>query len=56
MATHSSILAGNPMDKGAWHATVHGAAKSWTQLSTHTHTHTGKIPHAVGQLSPRANY
>ena len=25
MATHSSILAlGNPMDRGAWRATVHG--------------------------------
>ena len=24
---------GNPMDKGAWQATVHGAAKSQTQLS-----------------------
>ena len=23
----------NPMDKGAWWATVHGVAKSWTQLS-----------------------
>ena len=22
----------NPMDRGAWHATVHGVAKSWTQL------------------------
>ena len=22
----------NPMDKGAWRATVHGAAKSWTRL------------------------
>ena len=21
------------MDKGAWYATVHGVAKSWTQLS-----------------------
>ena len=29
----------NPMDRGAWTATVHGAAKSWTQLSdSHTHT------------------
>ena len=30
---------GNPMDRGAWWATVHGIAKSWTrlkQLSTHT--------------------
>ena len=22
---------GNPMDRGAWQATVHEAAKSWTQ-------------------------
>ena len=22
----------NPMDRGAWRAIVHGAAKSWTQL------------------------
>ena len=26
----------NPMDKGAWQATVHGVAKSQAQLSTHT--------------------
>ena len=46
----------NPMDRGAWRATVHGVAKSWTQLSdlaqsdnlsisndaTHTHTYKGK--------------
>ena len=25
---------GNPMDRGAWWATVHGVAKSWTRLST----------------------
>ena len=31
---------GNPMDRGAWQATVHGITQSWTQLSTHTHTHT----------------
>ena len=24
---------GNPMDRGAWQATVHAVAKSWTQLS-----------------------
>ena len=23
----------NPMDRGAWWATVHGVAKSWTQFS-----------------------
>ena len=39
---------GNPMDRGAWQAIVHGVTKSQTQLSkcdvqytgTHTHTHT----------------
>ena len=24
---------GNPMDRGAWQATVHGVTKSWTRLS-----------------------
>ena len=34
MATHSSILVlGNPMDREAWQITVHGVAKSQTQLS-----------------------
>ena len=27
----------NPMDRGVWWATVHGIAKSWTQLSEHGH-------------------
>ena len=26
------------MDRGAWQATVHSVAKSWTQLSDFTHT------------------
>ena len=32
----------NPMDRGAWWATVHGLAKRQTYLSdrTHRHTHT----------------
>ena len=40
MATDSSILAWrSPMDRGAWWATVHKVAKSWTQLSaTNTFT------------------
>ena len=29
---------GNPIDRGAWRATVHGVAKSQTQLSTHAST------------------
>ena len=34
MARHSSTLAWkNPMDGGAWWATVHGVAQSWTRLS-----------------------
>ena len=27
----------NPMDGGAWKATVHGVAKSWTRLSDFTY-------------------
>ena len=30
----------NPMDGGAWQATVHGVAKSWTRLSEFTFTFT----------------
>ena len=31
MATHPSVLAWRIcMDRGAWHATVHGVTKSWT--------------------------
>ena len=26
----------NPMDRGAWWATVHGVTKNWTRLSVHT--------------------
>ena len=38
MAIHSSILAWKiPMDKETWQASVHGFAKSWTQLKTYMH-------------------
>ena len=30
MATNSSILGENPMDRGAWQGTVHRITKSWT--------------------------
>ena len=37
MATHSSVFAWRiPMDRGAWQATIHGVAKSQTQLSDFT--------------------
>ena len=40
MATHSCILAWRiPTDRGAWQATVHGVAKSLTQLSYWACTH-----------------
>ena len=29
----------DPMDRGAWLTTVHGVAKSWTQLNDFTHFH-----------------
>ena len=29
----------NPMNRGAWWATVHGVAKSWTRLSDLARTH-----------------
>ena len=38
MATCSSIILENPMERGAWWATVNGAAKSRAWLCTHTHT------------------
>ena len=44
MAIHSSILAWRiPMDRGAWQATIHGVAKSGTQLSNYAHTHKPRI-------------
>ena len=33
----------NPMDRGAWRATVHWVTKSWTWLSDLTHTHKCKV-------------
>ena len=41
MATHASVLAWRiPIDRGAWRATVHRVAQTWTQLkrlSSHAH-------------------
>ena len=43
MAIHSSTIAWkNPMDRGAWQATVYGVAKSQTRLSDFTFTFTFK--------------
>ena len=46
---------GNPMDGGAWWATVHGVTQSWTWLSMHTHTVanlTGFPDHSESTLGP----
>ena len=43
---------GNPMDRGAWRATVHGVAKSQTRLSVRAHTHTHTHTHTGGMKSP----
>ena len=34
----------NPMDRGAWRATVHGVMKSWTRLSTQTVEQQARTP------------
>ena len=64
MATHSSTRLENPMDGGAWWASVHGVAKSQTRLgnfnftfhfhaleeemATHSNVLAWKIPGTVG--------
>ena len=39
MATHSSILAGNPKDRGVWWATVHAATQNRHDLATKQQRH-----------------
>ena len=38
VATHSHTLEGNSVDSRDWQATVHGVAKSRTQLSMHVYS------------------
>ena len=48
----------NPMDGGAWWATVHGVAKSWTRLSAFTHslTHShGRNQHNIIKIKKMKN-
>ena len=50
IASHPNILAWRiPVDRGAWQATVHGVAKSWTRLKrliTHACTE-ARTPHVI---------
>ena len=47
MAPWECRILENPMDRGAWWATVHGVTKSQTQLSTHSTT-----PRYLGNKHP----
>ena len=40
----------NSMDRGAWQATVHGFAKSQTQLSTTHPTHTHNLKFSISHI------
>ena len=46
----------NPMDRGAWRATVHGVAKSQTRLSRHTLTHITRYGRTESLLLTRARH
>ena len=51
MTTHSNILAWeNPMDRGAWRATVRGVPKSWTRLSNSLSIRSLMLYHFEGDL------
>ena len=55
MATHSSILAWkNPMDGGAWQATVHEVSKSRTRWSDFTSLKGSELIQTHVSLSLRA--
>ena len=56
MAAHSSNLAENPMDRGAWGATVQGIAKSWTHLSTYTRAPFPEIQAVVQEQISKGNH
>ena len=52
MATHSRVLAWKiPMDRGAWWATVHGVAKSRTQLHDKAQYSTTQLPFQLNASS-----
>ena len=54
IATHSSILClENPMDRGTWQVTVHGVAKSQTQLSHLAHRQIITFTFTEQVLEPR---
>ena len=45
---------GNPMDRGAWRATVHGVSKTHTRLCTHMHTAHSMLVAQNFKMTPHA--
>ena len=45
----------NPMNRGAWRATVHGVAKSWTRLSDYAQAHNEAKPSFIKLISRQRN-
>ena len=43
----------NPMDTGAWKATVHRVTQSWTQLKQHNTTHASQVTESELMVVPR---
>ena len=46
----------NPVDRGAWWASVHGVAKSWTQLNTHAMWRIINCSHHVVNHIPKTDF
>ena len=53
MATHPSLLAWEVPWMGAWWATGHGVAQSWTRLKRRS-THTQRVREVRLQFSPES--
>ena len=55
MATTPILWLGKFMDRGPWQTTVHGVAKSWTQLSNFTFTFFQQFKRVPFSLHPHQN-
>ena len=46
----------NPMDRGAWRATVHGITRSWTRFETNMQSLTGRVTEKVSSFNKYTIY
>ena len=46
----------NPVDRGAWRATVHGVPKNWTRLSTHSIRKVSQNIYGSPELTSKQNW